>query len=97
MELRPQLQQQQKLVMTQQMRQAIKLLQLNNQELIQSIEEELLSNPSLEEAGQLETMSEAEIARQQDLIQLQKELTEERNNSAENMFEGDEGEGPAFQ
>ena len=74
MELRPQLQQQQKLVMTLQMRQAIKLLQLNNQELIQSIEEELLSNPSLEEAAQIETMSEAEISRQQDLLQLQKEL-----------------------
>ena len=80
MELRPQLQQQQKLVMTLQMRQAIKLLQLNNQELIQSIEEELLSNPSLEEAAQLETMSEAEIARQQDLIELQKELTEDLSN-----------------
>ncbi|MEC7984415.1 MAG: RNA polymerase factor sigma-54 [Myxococcota bacterium] len=83
MELRPQLQQQQKLVMTLQMRQAIKLLQLNNQELIQSIEEELLSNPSLEEDAKIETMSEAEIARQQDLLQLQKELTEERNHTAE--------------
>ena len=83
MELKPQLLQQQKLVMTLQMRQAIRVLQLNNEEIEQYIEEELLSNPALEEHLQVETMSESEISQQQDLQQLQKELLEERNQQQE--------------
>jgi len=49
-ELRPeiQLKQTQKLVMTPQLQQAIKMLQLSNLELSQRIEEELIENPALE-------------------------------------------------
>ena len=39
----------QQLRMTQQLQQAIKLLQLSRQELIASIQEELMDNPTLEE------------------------------------------------
>ena len=80
MELKAQLLQQQKLVMTMQMRQAIQVLQLNNQEIEQLIEEELLSNPAIEENAIRETMSEEEISAQHDLQVLQSELLEERNH-----------------
>jgi RNA polymerase sigma-54 factor len=83
MELKAQLLQQQKLVMTMQMRQAIQVLQLNNQEIEQFIEEELLSNPAIEEHAIVETMSEAEVSAQQDLQKLQGELLEERNHQGE--------------
>ena len=83
MELKAQLLQQQKLVMTMQMRQAIQVLQLNNQEIEQLIDEELLANPALEENAFVETMSESEISAQQDLKKLQKELMEERNHQSE--------------
>ncbi len=50
MEIKPEirLKQTQKLVMTPQLQQAIKLLQLSNMELSQKIEEELIENPALE-------------------------------------------------
>lgn len=50
MELKPeiQLKQQQKLVMTPQLQQAIRMLQLSNIEMSQRIEEELVENPALE-------------------------------------------------
>ena len=83
MELKAQLLQQQKLVMTMQMRQAIKVLQLNNQEIEQLIDEELLANPAIEEHEVVETMSEAEVSAQQDLQNLQGELLEERNHQSE--------------
>lgn len=86
MELKAQLLQQQKLVMTMQMRQAIQVLQLNNQEIEQLIEEELLSNPAIEENAIQETMSEGEISAQQDLQRLQSELLEEKNYE-----QGDDG------
>ena len=86
MELKAQLLQQQKLVMTMQMRQAIQVLQLNNQEIEQLIEEELLSNPAIEENATRETMSEEEISAQHDLQVLQAELLEERNHE-----QGDNG------
>ena len=81
MELKAQLLQQQKLVMTMQMRQAIQVLQLNNHEIEQLIEEELLSNPAIEENAAKETMTEAEISAQQDLQVLQSELLEETNHA----------------
>lgn len=86
MELKAQLLQQQKLVMTMQMRQAIQVLQLNNQEIEQLIEEELLSNPAIEENAVRETMSEDEISAQHDLQVLQAELLEEKNHE-----QGDDG------
>ena len=39
----------QKLVMTQQMQQAVKLLQLNHQELVAEVQQQLVENPTLEE------------------------------------------------
>ena len=83
MELKPQLLQQQKLVMTMQMRQAIQVLQLNNIEVDQLIEEELLADPALEEGLQVETLRPEEITQQQELQELQKELLEERNDHLE--------------
>ncbi|MCI5128220.1 MAG: RNA polymerase sigma-54 factor, partial [Candidatus Electrothrix sp. AUS3] len=50
LEFRQELKQSQKLVMTQQLRQAIKLLQLNRLELTNALQEELAQNPMLEEA-----------------------------------------------
>ncbi len=49
LELRQQLKLQQKLMMTQQLQQAIRLLQLSRQELVESVHQELLENPFLEE------------------------------------------------
>ena len=50
MELRPELhlKQTQKLIMTPQLQQAIKMLQLSNIELSEQIEQELMENPALE-------------------------------------------------
>ncbi len=50
LELRQQLKLAQKLVMTQQLRQAIELLQLNHLELATALQEELKENPALEES-----------------------------------------------
>ena len=49
LELRQQLKLSQKLVMTQQLRQAIKLLQLNRLELSDALHAEIEQNPALEE------------------------------------------------
>ncbi len=49
LELRQQLKLAQKLVMTQQLRQAIKLLQLNRLELSDALQAEIEQNPALEE------------------------------------------------
>ncbi|MBI2571882.1 MAG: RNA polymerase factor sigma-54 [Candidatus Schekmanbacteria bacterium] len=54
LDLRLQMKLQQKLVMTPQLRQAIKLLQLSKIELVQQIEQELMENPMLEAGGDLE-------------------------------------------
>ena len=48
-ELRQQLKLQQKLMMTQQLQQAIRLLQLSRLELVETVHQELLENPYLEE------------------------------------------------
>ncbi len=58
-ELRQQLRLSQQLVMTPQLQQAIKLLQLNRQELTSLIEQELQENPVLEEVeGEERTAAE---------------------------------------
>ena len=57
-ELRQHLKLAQQLIMTPQLQQAIKLLQLSRLELLETISEELESNPLLEE-GQEETAPEA--------------------------------------
>ena len=50
LELRQQLKLSQQLVMTPQLQQAIKLLQLSRVELLETVQQELLENPFLEEA-----------------------------------------------
>ena len=51
LELRQQLKLAQQLVMTPQLQQAIKLLQLSRLELLETVQQELVENPSLEESG----------------------------------------------
>ena len=57
----------QKLVLTQQLQQAIELLVLNSQELVEAVNKELLENPALEEVpgSRTEQFSEAENALQE--------------------------------
>ena len=50
LELRQQLKLSQQLVMTPQLQQAIKLLQLSRLELVETVQQELMENPFLEEA-----------------------------------------------
>jgi len=61
-ELKQTLRQAQQLVMTPQLQQAIKLLQLNQMELVQTIKDELLENPVLEEVEGEEAPTPAEIS-----------------------------------
>lgn len=67
LELRQQLKQMQQLVMTPQLQQAIKLLQLSRIELMETVQQELLENPFLEEQATEETSAQtAEDRRQGD-------------------------------
>ncbi|MFT5680386.1 MAG: RNA polymerase sigma-54 factor [Myxococcota bacterium] len=79
----------QKLVMTQQLQQAIKLLQLNQQEMAASIDAELEQNPTLEEVPGTEDapLSEAEMAVMDKAIEQNKELTEQSNGAQENEID----------
>ncbi len=61
LELRQNLKLTQQLVMTPQLQQAIKLLQLSRVELIETINQELVSNPVLEETSKEETYSGPEV------------------------------------
>ena len=60
LELRQQLKLQQQLVMTQQLQQAIKLLQLSRFELLETVQQELLENPFLEESPHEQASSQEE-------------------------------------
>lgn len=62
LELRQQLKLSQQLVMTPQLQQAIKLLQLSRMELIELVQQELEENPVLEEGVEAEPAEAAEIA-----------------------------------
>ncbi len=59
MDVRLELKLQQKLIMTPQLQQAIKLLQLSRLELVQSVSQELIENPVLEEVPPEESAEEA--------------------------------------
>ena len=74
----------QKLVLTQQLQQAIELLVLNSQELVEAVNKELLENPALEEVpgSRAEQFSEAESALQEKAAG-PGEDTAEQNNGAE--------------
>ena len=60
LELRQQLKLSQQLVMTPQLQQAIKLLQLSRMELVELVQQELEENPVLEEGAEVETVEGAE-------------------------------------
>ena len=60
LELRQTLKLSQQLVMTPQLQQAIKLLQLSSLELVDAVQEELMENPCLEEGQEEETRNEAD-------------------------------------
>jgi RNA polymerase sigma-54 factor len=62
LELRQQLKLSQQLVMTPQLQQAIKLLQLSRLELLESVQQELLENPLLEESVEEERQPERTMA-----------------------------------
>ncbi|GHV54301.1 RNA polymerase sigma-54 factor [Deltaproteobacteria bacterium] len=63
LELRQQLKLTQQLIMTPQLKQAIKLLQLSRMELVETVQQELLENPFLEEAPAEETPTQIEDSR----------------------------------
>ncbi|MDL2207314.1 RNA polymerase factor sigma-54 [Desulfovibrio sp. OttesenSCG-928-F20] len=63
LELRQQLKLSQQLVMTPQLQQAIKLLQLSRLELLETVQQELLENPFLEEATEETPAAQAEESR----------------------------------
>ncbi len=79
LELRQSLKLSQQLVMTPQLQQAIKLLQLNRLELAEHVMEELLENPVLEEG--LEDLDEEKQRKEasQEKVEVQKEKTQEVN------------------
>ena len=59
MELKQQLKMSQQLVMTPQLQQAIKLLQMSRMELVETVHQELLENPVLEDLGEVGTEAQA--------------------------------------
>ncbi len=60
LELRQQLKLSQQLVMTPQLQQAIKLLQLSRLELLDTVQQELMENPFLEEGAEIEALEQVE-------------------------------------
>lgn len=84
LELRQQLKQTQQLLMSPQLQQAIKLLQMSRLELVEHIQQELLENPFLEEAPSSPELSEGE------------ENFAELNNESR-PSQGDEDEGYSYE
>ena len=66
MEMKQHLKLSQQLVMTPQLQQAIKLLQLSRMELVDLVREEMLENPILEDGGRDRRAEQAKAARRQD-------------------------------
>lgn len=75
----------QKLVLTQQLQQAIELLVLNSHELLEAVNKELLENPALEEVpgSRNEEFSEAENAIHQEARRTDAEANEQNNGQQE--------------
>jgi RNA polymerase sigma-54 factor len=76
---------QQQLVITVQLQQAIKLLQLSHQELITAVEKEMLENPALEEIPGTEggTVTDAEASLQADANAERQDVIEQNNGAQE--------------
>ncbi|MBV71850.1 MAG: RNA polymerase sigma-54 factor [Myxococcales bacterium] len=90
LDLRLDLKMQQQLVMTPQLQQAIKLLQLSRTDLIDAVRDELMENPMLEENSEI-SASEARVESAQDVekrekkeqtadVQVEENLTEQRTD-----------------
>ena len=73
----------QKLVLTQQLQQAIELLVLNSQELVEAVNKELLENPALEEVpgSRTEEYSEADDKLKREAATAGQEAQEQNNGS----------------
>lgn len=80
LELRQQLKQTQQLLMSPQLQQAIKLLQMSRLELVEHIQQELMENPFLEEAPSSPELSEND-----------ENFTELNNESRPAQSDDDEG------
>ncbi len=76
LQIRQNLRQTQQLVMTPQLRQAIKLLQYNHQDMITALEAEIRENPFLEDVPLDEPFAEAEAPNRNDLKALEDEVKE---------------------
>jgi RNA polymerase sigma-54 factor len=76
---------QQQLVITLQLQQAIKLLQLSHQELVTAVQKEMLENPALEEIPGTEgrTVSDAEASLQADANAQRQDIVEQSNGAQE--------------
>ncbi len=80
LELRQQLKLTQQLVMTPQLQQAIKLLQLSRLELVETVQQELMENPFLEEA--VEELSHEESRERADAADIGESLTSQQQARA---------------
>jgi RNA polymerase sigma-54 factor len=86
MEARLELKLQQKLIMTPQLQQAIKLLQLSRLELVQSVSQELIENPVLEEVPSEETGED--VSSDEGEIAPESHATEETTSDSSSEQEG---------
>ncbi|NOY24690.1 MAG: RNA polymerase factor sigma-54 [Oligoflexia bacterium] len=86
LDLRQTLKLSQQLVITQQLKQAIKLLQLNHMEMIDAVQAEMLENPTLEEIPGTDsrTQSDAEVALQDGAKAAQQDVVEQNNGADDN-------------
>src|SRR5690349_10390200 len=97
MEMRQQLKLSQQLVMTPQLQQAIKLLQLNRMELVELVREEMLENPVLEDDVEVgadssvvrDTLGEAQAEHQAETAGTTELQTPEVTSSVEQEVKGD--------
>lgn len=88
LEIKQQLRQTQQLVMTPQLQQAIKLLQLNHIEMVNALEHELKENPILEVLPHEEPFTEQDSAKRNDLDQLE-DMVKEPVVPREDIFDID--------
>jgi RNA polymerase sigma-54 factor len=91
LDLRQQQKLSQNLVLTQQLQQAIKLLQLNHMELVEAVQAEMMENPTLEEipGTQNEGVSDAEYALHEGARSEQRDTAEQNNGASDNSIDWD--------
>ncbi|MCB9778329.1 MAG: RNA polymerase factor sigma-54 [Alphaproteobacteria bacterium] len=88
-DLRQQQKLSQQLVITQQLKQAIKLLQLNHLELVEAVQQEMLENPTLEEipGTQASDTSDAEYKLQADTERQQQDVIDQNNGAGDGSID----------